>query len=315
MPASTHRDVPAASTQADRQALASAAGPIQRLAVGVNGFAEGLDAAALGAVISRATGAAMMLVAVHPDPMVVVPTGLDWTSLHQQARKTLAETRDAFAPQALLELKTGHSVARALHRTVMGKHQDLLVMGSSRQAPEGRVRIGKRTRQLLCNFECALAVAPRGLHAHRDFALRRIGVGYDGSPESAAALAWAGAIAAGAGAEIRLRCVVDDRMPTVGWGDVWVGDIVRDWMAVVREEKESLRDEAQAAANRCGIEATPEVVSGRPADALLALSGEVDLIVIGSRRWGPVKRVLLGSTGEALMHDAACAVVAVPRPE
>jgi len=288
---------------------------VRRLAVGVNGFDEGLDAAALGAAISRATGAAMMLVAVHPDPMVVVPKGLDWTSLHQQARDTLIETRDAFAPHALLELKTGHSVARALHRTMTDKHQDLLVMGSSRHAPEGRVRIGKRTRQLLCNFECALAVAPRGLHDQRDLALKRIGVGYDGSPESAAALAWASAIAVGAGAQLRVRCVVDDRMPTVGWGDVWIGDMMRDWMTVVSEEKGSLRDQAQAAARRAGMDVQPEAVSGRPADALLDLSGEVDLIVIGSRRWGPVKRVLLGSTGEALMHDAACAVMAVPRPE
>jgi nucleotide-binding universal stress UspA family protein len=289
--------------------------PVRRLAVGVNGFDEGLDAAALGAAISRATGAAMMLVAVHPDPMVVVPKGLDWTSLHEQARDTLIQTRDAFAPQALLELRTDLSVARALHQTVTSKHQDLLVMGSSRHAAEGRVRIGKRTRQLLCHFECALAVAPRGLRAQPDLVLKRIGVGYDGSSESAAALAWAGAIAAGAGAELRVRCVVDDRMPTVGWGDVWIGDIMRDWVTVVSEEKESLRDAARAAARLTGLEVQPEAVSGRPADALLDLSGEVDMIVIGSRRWGPVKRVLLGSTGEALMHDAACAVVAVPRPE
>jgi nucleotide-binding universal stress UspA family protein len=86
-------------------------------------------------------------------------------------------------------------------------------------------------------------------------------------------------------------------------------------VTVVSEEKESLRDAARAAARLTGLEVQPEAVSGRPADALLDLSGEVDMIVIGSRRWGPVKRVLLGSTGEALMHDAACAVVAVPRPE
>jgi nucleotide-binding universal stress UspA family protein len=36
--------------------------------------------------------------------------------------------------------------------------------------------------------------------------------------------------------------------------------------------------------------------------------------VIGSREWGPTARLLLGSTGEALMHDSACAVLAVPRP-
>lgn len=55
-------------------------------------------------------------------------------------------------------------------------------------------------------------------------------------------------------------------------------------------------------------------VRGRSADALLALSGEVDLLLIGSRRWGAGARVLLGSTGEALMQAAACPVLAVPRP-
>ena len=55
-------------------------------------------------------------------------------------------------------------------------------------------------------------------------------------------------------------------------------------------------------------------VSGRPADALLTFADEVDLTVVGSRRWGPAKRAPLGSTGEALMHDAACPVVAVARP-
>ncbi|MGZ4220654.1 MAG: universal stress protein [Solirubrobacteraceae bacterium] len=288
---------------------------IRRLAVGVNGYPEGLDAAALGGAISRATDAAMMLVAVHPNPMIVVPEGLDWKSLHEQARETLIATREEFAPESRTVVRTDHSVARALHRVVQDEHRDLLVVGSSRHAAPGHVRIGKRTRQLLCNFECALAVAPRGLHDRGDFAFKRIGVGYDGGPESRAALAWAGAVALGSGAELCVRGVVDSRMPTVGWGQVWIGHMMRDWMGVVNEEKNSLRSQAEAVAGQAGLCVDVDVVSGRPADAMLALSGEVDLMVIGSRRWGPGKRLLLGSTGEALMHDAACAVVAVPRPE
>jgi nucleotide-binding universal stress UspA family protein len=53
---------------------------------------------------------------------------------------------------------------------------------------------------------------------------------------------------------------------------------------------------------------------GRPADRLLELCADVDLLVIGSRRWGAVARLMLGSTGEALMHDASCPVLVVPRP-
>ena len=56
-----------------------------------------------------------------------------------------------------------------------------------------------------------------------------------------------------------------------------------------------------------------EALSARPAHALLELGADVDLLVIGSRRWGAVARLLLGSTGEVLMHDAACPVIVVPR--
>ena len=54
-----------------------------------------------------------------------------------------------------------------------------------------------------------------------------------------------------------------------------------------------------------GARARAEVTRGRPANALLTLSERVDLLVIGSRRWGPAARLLLGSTGSAVMHNAA----------
>jgi nucleotide-binding universal stress UspA family protein len=57
-----------------------------------------------------------------------------------------------------------------------------------------------------------------------------------------------------------------------------------------------------------------EVNRGRPAAALSKLAERVDLLVIGSRRWGTVARLLLGSTGEALAHHSACPLLVVPRP-
>ena len=303
-------------TEQSAQHRHSAAHPaaVNRIAVGVDGYPEGRDAVALGVAFARATGAELMLVAVHPDPLVVLPKGMDWKGMHEQARATLAEARDASAPDARIAVETDLSVARALHRVVRREHRDLLVVGSSRHAEEGRVRIGKRTRQLLCHFECALAVAPRGMHANPEVEFTRIGVGYDGSPESEAALALGGAVAVAADAELHVLGVVDDRMPTNGWSSVWLGEMTTEWQAIVREELGSLRKHAAEAAHRTGASVETQAVPGRPADALLQLSGDVDLLVIGSRRWGPAARVLLGSTGEAVLHDAACPVLAVPRP-
>jgi nucleotide-binding universal stress UspA family protein len=206
-------------------------------------------------------------------------------------------------------------VPRALERVVEREHRDLLVVGSSRHAPAGRVRIGSRTRQLLYDAPCAVAVAPRGLGDQPPPRLTRIGVAYDGQPESAAALSFAGALATRAGAKLWVRGVVDDRLPTLGWSNPAEDEVLAMWEELLEPQVQALREDARRATVATGVDAEVDVQRGRPADPLLELSEQVDLLVIGSRRWGGVARVLLGSTGEALMHDASCSVLAVPRPE
>jgi nucleotide-binding universal stress UspA family protein len=296
------------STDADSRALA-------RIAVGVDGYSEGRDAAVLGAMIARATGAELMLVAIHPDPLVVVPSELGWTGMRKQAEALLRETRDAVAPDARIDVETDWSVPRALERVVVREHRDLLVVGSSRRGPEGRVRIGKRTRQLLSDGRCALAVAPRGLSDSTERRLARVGVGYEGGPESLAALSLAGSIAVAAGAKLLVRGVVDDRLPVVGWTKSGRERMLAMWNELLAPAVKSLRENAEGAAKATGADAEVQVVRGNPADALAELCEHVDLLVIGSRRWGAAARALLGSTGETLMHDASCAILVVPRTD
>jgi nucleotide-binding universal stress UspA family protein len=288
---------------------------ISHIAVGVDGFPEGEDAAALGAALGRAMSADLLLVTVHSEPLILPPIGVSWTSLRKEARATLQKIRGTLAPGARTTVETDFSVPRALQRVVHGQHRDLLVMGSSRHAPDGRVRIGKRTRQLLCHFEFPLAVAPRGYRRRENPVFERIGVGYDGGPESRAALELAAYIAAAAGAKLEVDVVVDDRVSSLAWAGPPKDESARaQWDETVDAEANTRRDEAEAALRATGAGGRVRARRGRPADALLDLSGNVDLLVIGSRRWGPMTRVLLGSTGEALLHDAVCPMVVVPRP-
>lgn len=288
-------------------------GAIARIAAGIDGYPEGRDAAVLASVIARATGAELMLVAVHPDPLIVLPREFGWKGMHKQAEALLRETRDALAPGARIDVETDWSVPRALERVVTREHRDLLVVGSSRNGPEGQVRIGSRTRQLLYDGKCAVAVAPRGLSGGGERQLARIGVGYEGGPESRAALSLAGSIAVAAGAKLLVHGVIDDRMPAVGWTGAGGALVAESWNEVIDQEVRSLREEADSAADATGADAEVETLRGRPADALLKLCDEVDLLVIGSRRWGAAARVLLGRTGEALMHDASCPVLVAAR--
>jgi nucleotide-binding universal stress UspA family protein len=265
-------------------------------------------------MLVRATGGDLLLVTVQPEPIVVLPAELGWTTMRKEAEAALRQTRDELAPGARIDVETDWSVPRALERIVRREHRNLLVLGSSRHGPERHVGIGKRTRQLLCHFRCALAVAPRGMSTHPGRRLARIGVGYDGSPESEAALALASSIAVAAGARMSVRGVVDDRIPGLAWSHYAREELTAMWSELLSPEIDSLRVKAQATADASGASVDVDVRLGRPADVLRELGEDVDLLVIGSRRWGATARVLLGSTGEALLQDARCPVLVVPRP-
>ena len=287
---------------------------IARVAAGVDGYREGRDAATLASAIARAAGAELMLVAVHPDPTVVLPAEIGWTGMRRDAERLLRETRDAVAPGARIVVETDWSVPRALERVVQREHRDLIVLGSSRRGPEGSVRIGSRTRQLLSHSRCALAVAPRGLSDRPARGLARLGVGYDGAPESEAALALA-PLAVSAGATLSVRAVVDDRVPMVGWQSAVREQVLAMWDELLAPHIAALLERARSASEATGAAlAQVDARRGRPADALIELCEQVDLLVIGSRRWGGAARVLLGRTGEALMHSASAPALVAPRP-
>jgi nucleotide-binding universal stress UspA family protein len=64
-----------------------------------------------------------------------------------------------------------------------------------------------------------------------------------------------------------------------------------------------------------GVEVQRTVVEDRrPAEALVELSNDADLLVVGSRGRGGFTELLLGSVSHATVLHAACPVVVVPSP-
>ncbi len=55
------------------------------------------------------------------------------------------------------------------------------------------------------------------------------------------------------------------------------------------------------------------LIEGEPAEVLLRQTDEARLLVVGSRGYGPLRRVLLGSVSSAVVAHAACPVIVVPR--
>ena len=54
-------------------------------------------------------------------------------------------------------------------------------------------------------------------------------------------------------------------------------------------------------------------VYGLAGEELAAFGDQVDILVAGSRGYGPVKRVVLGSTTDYLQRHARCSLLVLPR--
>ncbi len=130
----------------------------------------------------------------------------------------------------------------------------------------------------------------------------------DGSPESQAAQDAAVALAQATGACLRLITVLAVEATAFGWG---YGVI--DLEDKMREVYQQRLHEAAARVPE-GIEVRTELRSRGAVPTQLERSAEqLDLLFLGSRGYGPIRRVLLGSVSAPLVKHCPCPVLVVPR--
>jgi nucleotide-binding universal stress UspA family protein len=79
--------------------------------------------------------------------------------------------------------------------------------------------------------------------------------------------------------------------------------------------RERAREALSAAAARAADVPALELVEreGDPARELVEASRQADLLVAGSRGYGPVRRLLLGSVSTLLVRQADCPLLVLPR--
>jgi nucleotide-binding universal stress UspA family protein len=268
-----------------------------RIVVGVDCREGGRDALALAAGLQAAAGGE--LVALHAcasEPLI------------REDVLVLVEAELARAgATGRAVVVTDRSPAHALRTIAEREAAELVVVGSSRRGGVDRVVAGDDAAATLHCAPCAVAVAPRGL-ADSPCTLRRIGVGLDESQESRHALEVARRLAQSAGAVLRAITVVTPTVPlwpAVAWNTAWAGD---DPSTLQPDERVLAAISAEV-----GDDATPETMVGTPWKQLAERSADLDLLVVGSRSYGPLRRLLLGSTSTKLTRHAACPLLVTPR--
>jgi nucleotide-binding universal stress UspA family protein len=186
---------------------------------------------------------------------------------------------------------------------------DLIVLGSTHRAAFGSVTPGSVAEQLLKGARCRLTIAPKGYgrQDHTEDRLRVVAVGYDGMAESQAALDEATRLARRFGASMRVIGVLtpDPAMAAAAAAETGT-DAGPDFQTRLHAAVAQLEPE---------LRALPVIQKGDPVEKLLeAADMGVDLLVLGSRGFGPVMRLLIGSVSSRVIRSAPCPVLVVPRP-
>jgi nucleotide-binding universal stress UspA family protein len=133
-------------------------------------------------------------------------------------------------------------------------------------------------------------------------------VGYDASPESAAAVRWAAtqAVARGWALEVAHVWGFAGREGG-GAGDTWLGRQVQAQVLEVAAEGAGVATEAVPA-----VGARAVVLHGPPARVLAQRGEDVRLVVVGRHGAGGVRASLVGSVATGVLHRARCPVAVVP---
>ncbi len=266
--------------------------------IGVDGREGGWDALALARRLA-APEATFILGHVYGPPVGAV-TADAGRGRQAHAEELLEHERELGDIDAALIAHPGHRVGDGLHRMVEECHADLLVVGSTRHALLGHVLVGDDCRAALQGATCAVAVAPHGYHqASRE--PRRLGVGYDGSAEGDRALLTAQELAGRYGGAVTA-------VWTVTFEDVRRQDPVPVGWPTATQTLIDQRSRRLAELQ----DGTAVVAYGGPREDLVKVSRELDLLIVGSRGYGPVGRITHGSVSRYLLGHVGCPLVVIP---
>lgn len=279
--------------------------------IGVDESDRSKDAVAFGRRLASVSPAQVIVACAFPYS--------DWRAgsddprregLRNAARATVHSTSQRLegiaADRVEVRIVANPSPAHALHDVAESERAGIIIVGSSHTGRLGRVSPGSTGERLLHGAPCAVAVAPHGFHTHAEAPFRRIGVAYDASDEATAAVAGALFLARAFDAELEIIGIVAPAATSMG-GPAYA-DISEAVERSVQEDLDTLIAELPADVTVTGVR-----LAGDPAGLLAERSAGVDLMLMGSRGYGPLRSVLVGGVSGQVTRTAHCPVIVVPR--
>jgi nucleotide-binding universal stress UspA family protein len=281
---------------------------MKKILVGYHGTAQANDALHLGAGLADAVDARLLVASALEFESLDGTRPLDRTVYTQNDHARYDRAKGAYFEGIFVRARAElgrvefephplqDSAAHGLIELAQTEEADLVVIGSTHHGPIHRVLAGTVATRLLRGAPCAVAVAPRAWRERRSSRVSLIGVGYDGSDESKVAVTRAEQLAEAFGAKLRVITIAPYIGVDAHLDNVWA-ERLREGAALVSGDVETERI----------------LREGRDASELALLGHGLDLLVVGSRGYGPLRGALAGSVSSELMRTAPCPVLVVPR--
>jgi nucleotide-binding universal stress UspA family protein len=277
-----------------------------RLIVGYDGGSTGADALAFGRRWGSASGTTPVVVTVHPGQTPLGPgrTDAEWNAYQrEEAEALLAEARGLLGDAAEYRSVDASSPAHGLSDLVEAG-DCVLVLGARRARGLRRTYPGSNAQRLLHGSASPVTIVPSDYAEREDTGLRRVTVAYLDTPDGQAALSAGARFARQLGADLEVLTVVPDTRRHAGEPSRFGTEQRADYQQAL--------DRAVAAVD--GVRATGRLADGPVVDTLVDIdAGQTDLLVCGSRDYGPVARVLLGGVSGRVVRHSRVPVTVVPR--
>lgn len=284
---------------------------MKRIVVGYDASPQASDALRLGADLATATGAELTVAVVAEiGPSIGIGSiDSEWEERGAYYQEVLGQATAELGERPYERRAAAGSVPWALGDIAQDAHADVLVVGSTHRAKLGQVLPGSVGDRLLAGTPCAVAITPRGYATRPPNPLARIGIGFDGQHESWAALRLAIQLAEENAAELRVIAVTPPPRLLPNRGGMMAST---DYARILHDYLTDRLADAMATVPD-DVSATSVLREGDPADELADEGAGLDLLVIGSRGYGPIRRVLLGGVAHELIKGASCPLLITPR--
>ncbi|THG34371.1 universal stress protein [Glaciibacter flavus] len=272
--------------------------------------AAGPDVLAFAGPLSRASGRPLVVVTVYPGhvPIGIGRVDTEWVAYNrEEAESLLTDARSLLGddgPPAQFRAVAADSASHGLHDLLESSGEGaIVVIGSRKSRGTRRTAPGSTAERLLQGAPGSVLIVPWEYAASAASPPTRIAVAYVDTPDGIAALGAARALADETDAALELVSVLPDTLvrPSLG-----------EQAGFAAEQRAQFERAVVSAA--ASVNGSARLVEGPVVDALSDLQAtDVDLLVVGSRGYGPARRVLLGGVSSKVLNSARVPVMVVPR--